>query len=190
MTSKPAASVKNTSPLPVDPEADSGALNAWLMFLGIHLLCVRPIFELAQGIPLVKAIGAMEPALPVFKWSILAIMTACSVLNIAAGVLIFSRRKPSTVRVTHLALWLAGPVAGVLMLAITLWANDLPLASLLDTSAPASFLRSMLVTTIWTLYLAFSSHVRIRYGTGRRAGDSSLPTWATANENSATARQP
>lgn len=170
MTSKPAPPFQNAPSLPANPEADPGALNAWLMFLGIHLLCVRPLFELAQGIPLLKAINAMEPAVPWFWWTILVIIAACSVLSIAAGALLFARRQPSTVKIVHLALWLAGPIAGAVMLAVTLWARNLPLASLLDTSAPASFLRSMLAATGWTLYLAFSSHVKVRYGAGRPAG--------------------
>lgn len=190
MTSKTTPSTQSASAQPATPETDPGALNAWLMLLGIHLLCVRPIFELAQGIPLFKAISAMAPAMPLFKWAILAIMAACSVLNIVAGVLIFARRKPSTVKIAHLALWFAGPVAGALMLAITLWAKDLPLSSLLDTSAPDSMLRSLVAATGWTLHLVFSSHVKVRYGLGRPVRNSRLPARASTKEDSAAAGNP
>ncbi|MEN4922480.1 hypothetical protein ABE485_27675 [Achromobacter spanius] len=147
---------------------DPGALNAWLMFLGIYLLCVRPIFEFSQGIPLMKAMDALTPAAPGAKWAIVAIMAACAALNIVAGVLLFARRRPSTVKVTHLALWLAGPVAGVLMIAVVVWARDLPLASVMDSSAPSTFLRSFAVAAGWSLHLAFSSQVKARYGVGRQ----------------------
>lgn len=152
---------------------DPGALNAWLMFLGIYLLVVRPIFELSQGVPLVKALGALAPAAPWSKWAIVAVMAASAALNIVAGVLLFARRHPSTVKAVHLALWLAGPVAGLLMLAIVMWARDLTLSALMDSSAPSTFLRTVAVATGWSLHLAFSSQVKARYGLDRQPARSS-----------------
>lgn len=148
-------------------DAVPGALNAWLMLLGINLLCVRPIFDIAAGIPLLRLLNDLDPAMPLFKWPIVAVMAGACLLNVVAGLLLFARRKRSTVKIAYLALWLAGPVCGAVMFAIVLWAKNLPFSSLLDTSAPNAFLRSVVVATGWTLYLALSRSVKVRYGTGR-----------------------
>lgn len=144
-------------------QADPGALNAWLMLLGIQLL-LQLLFQGSEGVRLVHAIAELRPSMVLFKWFIAAAITASCLLSLIAGILLFARRRPSTVKVIYFALWIGGPVMGLAMLAGTSVALDLPFAKVWDSSAPYAMLRSALFAALWSIYLYRSRIVRARYG--------------------------
>ncbi|CAM3785512.1 DUF2569 domain-containing protein [Bordetella sputigena] len=143
-------------------QTDPGALNAWLMLLGIQLL-VQLIFQGSEGVRLVHAIAELRPSMVVFKWFVAVAIAVSCLLSFVAGILLFARRRPSTVKVIHYALWIGGPVMSVALLAATSVALNLPFAKVWDSSAPYAILRSFLFATLWSIYVYRSRTVRARY---------------------------
>ncbi|AOB32797.1 hypothetical protein AKI39_21745 [Bordetella sp. H567] len=99
----------------------------------------------------------------VFKWFTAVAIAASCVLSLIAGVLLFARRRPSTVKTIYSALWIGGPVMGVAVLAATSVALDLPFAKVWGSSGPYAILRSFLFAALWSVYVYRSRTVRARY---------------------------
>lgn len=143
-------------------QSDPGALNAWLMLLGVQLL-MQVLFQGSEGVRLIRAIAELHPSMLIFK-SVVAIVLTCScLLSLLAGIMLFARRRPFTVKALYSALWIGGPVTGLVILSATAVALDLTFAKVWDSSAPFSLLRSVIVAGLWSLYLYRSRIVRARY---------------------------
>ncbi|OZI45909.1 hypothetical protein [Bordetella genomosp. 5] len=153
--------------LPPDDVDDPGALNTPIVILGLQLLCLRPIMDIAYGARLFGMLGDNEPA-SLLSNVLLTLLAALCLVNIAGGVLLFVARRPLTLRLTYLAVWAGGPVGGVLLLTTLLALDDLATSEVLQTSTPGALMASMVAATLWTVYLALAGHVKVRYGVAPR----------------------
>jgi hypothetical protein len=149
-----------------DEQHDPGALNAWLMLLGVQLL-MQVLFQGSEGVRLVRAIAELHPSMSIFKWGVALVVTGACLLSLLAGVMLFAWRRPVTMRVLYSALWIGSPVTGLVILTATAVALDLTYAKVWDSSAPFSLLRSVIIAGLWSLYLYRSRIVRARYCTVR-----------------------
>jgi hypothetical protein len=141
-------------------------VGGWLLLLILILIVLRPIWTAFRNVQkwegLKQTAGeyattAEYGSLHAVSWTGYAVST---IIGIAAGLMLWKRHRPSTVKIAIGAFWLTGPGIGLIIY----------LAGLYAVGEPAAFsdLKFLLVPVVsaalWTAYLLKSKRVRNTYG--------------------------
>ena len=147
----------------IDPAArpDLVGVGGWLGFLAISLTFLGPLFTLgstaselsmlAREFPNAVGSSEMQTAITA-SW---AIATSYCVISIFAGYRLFKHHVPSTVPIVICCLWVAGPLLGLVVLAMSDG----------DSQVSVDVVRSIIGVGIWTAYLLRSKRVTNTYRT-------------------------
>jgi hypothetical protein len=149
--------------------------GGWLILLSLSLTLLGPI-KRALGLkteitniqleaPAMAALAAWSDYKMV-AWSI--VLGTCA-LSIVAGIRLWASTSRGVPGMAIVALWVAGPLASLSLIAAGSWFFNLRPSALLATGAGIELLYSAVASVAWTLYLFFSKRVQNTYRGPRAA---------------------
>lgn len=149
-----------------DPDAQSNqsasvapGIRGWLLAFIIWLALLMPIYSIGLNVLLITRMESVYPedavlfretGMDVMLWTVTAVR---EMLRIGAAALLWFRRKPSSVWIALVVLWLAGPV-----LILATW------VALDGEMHVPGLIRAALVALAWSLFLFLSQRVKVTYG--------------------------
>lgn len=174
---------RRPAPTATGPTGVGGVL--WFPIIG--LIALGPLAQLSSTLKSLTAAENLHPTLvnasawANYKMGLWIMVAVASVISIVAGYLLLNVRRPIAPRVAVWAFWLRGPVAGLADLVLLHMMLDVPLTlGFVDATVTASFIGSLLMCTIWTLYFKFSKRVHNTYFGYVAPAERVMPTEKTA----------
>lgn len=147
-----------------EPQSNQGAgvapgISGWLLAFIIWLALLMPLYSIGLNVILISRMESVYPddavvfreaGMDVMLWTVTAVR---EMLRIGAAALLWFRRKPSSVWVAFVVLWLAGP-----LLILATW------VALDGEMYVPGLIRAALVALAWSLFLFLSQRVTVTYG--------------------------
>jgi amino acid transporter len=167
LAANPEASLTDDAPENFQQQALLKGVGGWLQFLIIALMVLGPLVTVAMTFVELSEAERLYPALQgIDAWSTAKIVTWLTVAafcgcNMAAGYLLQTRHRRSTIPLVISLIWLAGPVMTIIgfMIVSTIVESDGSSAGELGRSLG----RPIVFCTIWTIYLLRSKRVENTY---------------------------
>jgi len=144
-------------------------VGGWLMLLVIAMIVIKPLVDIAVTSTGIKEAEIQYPYLASlgdwnsFKTILWMTVTITSAMSIYGGWGLIKGRDWSVVRRAQIILWLVNPIAMIIagfLVPYMIFGVNEPI----DSDFIQEILRSVIVVSIWTIYLSVSKRVRNTYG--------------------------
>lgn len=161
-----------------DISTGPAGVGGWLLLLVTGLMILGPLMGAARLSSDLTSAEALYPFLKnIDEWktyksvSWLSFLVVCC-LSFYAGIGLSRGRNVRVVKRARVLLWVIGPIATmVLGLIIPMMMYGDMALKVLNSGFVGSFLSSIIIALIWTIYLSRSKRVKATYGVGSSTAD-------------------